>query len=104
MTERFERIVIIILAPCVIMLGTWFYYSLHKMERDKIEIDGYQMQIEQLQLESEEQEKRFEESRKRAKWEMQRIQQDTRKILAAKVPKNCDQAMAWGLNEARNFH
>lgn len=103
MTERFERILIVILASVTILLSLWFRYSYEKIQDDRMTILEYQEQIDQLKIDSEEQRQRFEKLRDQANKEMRQIETATKKILMTKVPKDCNKAMDWGIRAARAF-
>jgi len=103
MSERIERIFFVVLGLCVIILGAWSYYGVYQIQKDKAEINAYQSQIEQLQYESEQQERRFDDSQKRAAYAMQHVKDETARLLAQKVPKDCTQAMDWGRRAAQAF-
>jgi F0F1-type ATP synthase membrane subunit b/b' len=69
----------------------------------KSEVSSYRAQIDVLRNDSLEQAERFDDARKQADDQMRRIQDENKKILNAKVPKDCNKAVQWALNEAHNF-
>jgi hypothetical protein len=104
MTERFERLIIVIFGTFILILAAWFHYSYRKIQDDRIEILDYKIQIQQLEIESQKQAKRYEASRKIADDELKKIQEEGHKILVSNVPKDCNSAMEWAKHEARVFH
>lgn len=103
MTERIERIIMVFMATLIGMLAVWFFYSNFRMNNYREEIITYQTQIDALEMESEQQAKRFDDSKKRANYEMQQVKDQTAKLLATKVPKDCKLAMDWGRRAAQAF-
>jgi len=104
MTEEIERFIMIFLAVVVILLGGWFYYSIAKIKSTEMRLLDCKSKISQLRLDSIEEKKRYENARKQADARMQDIKEKARKILDENVPENCDDAIKWGISEARTFN
>lgn len=85
------------------MMAIYCHYSYLSIRHYKIDLEVCQSRINMYQLESIEQEKRINEAKKQAELQVAKMQEQTKRILAANVSKDCNQAMAWGISEARSF-
>ena len=63
----------------------------------------YQQQIDILQSESVRQEKTFETAYTAAQNQMRQIQDSNKKILLAKVPKDCQGSIKWIIQKAQSL-
>ena len=103
MINRIDIILLCILIGIICVLGIKYVNVSNDLNRCQTQQFKYQTQINTIMAESQEEIRRYEDARKQAQFEMNQIQGETRKVLATRVPKDCNKAMAWGINEARRF-
>jgi hypothetical protein len=103
MINENKLIIWLTIAAIIVNLLICTIYQHSEIKAYRVQIYAYQMQITNLQLEASEQSKRYDAAFKQADFEMRQIQDKSKKILMAKVPQNCKEAIAWGINEAHTF-
>lgn len=95
--------------PAIIIVGIFgilSLFSFYEYESNKIlraNNEEYKTEINKLELQAEQQAKNYDAARQDANKQMRHIQDSAKIILATKIPKGCDEAIKWGLNEAHTF-
>lgn len=98
-----ERTLILALICTMIVMGTITKITMDRNDTLQSRINDYKAEIANLDQLSQEQAERYEEAQRSANKQMRQIQEQARLILATKVPKGCEEAIKWGLNEARRL-
>ena len=65
------------------------------------EVLAYHEQIEMLQTESQKKQAEANDAYEAAQVQLQQIQESNKKILASKVPKDCQGSIKWIINQAQ---
>lgn len=98
MPSKSQIIAIFILILLIIGIFEWMVID---VLRKNILI--YQTQINDLKTESTAQTQRYEQAQQDAESTVKQSQTSVRKIMLADVSKNCNQAMSWGIEQAKVF-
>ena len=67
------------------------------------DISTYQQQINMLKIESQKQAEEAQASYETAQYQMRRIQDNSKKIMLAKVPKDCAGSVKWLAQQAQSL-
>jgi outer membrane murein-binding lipoprotein Lpp len=67
------------------------------------DVATYQQQIDMLQTESAKQQKAADEAYSTAQNQMRQIQENNKKILLSKVPKDCQGSIKWIIQQAQSL-
>lgn len=83
---------------CLSCIFQYFYICILKVQKANL-----QDEIIMLQKEAQEQNIRYENAHKNAIDEAKRSQDNINGIMLANIPKNCKEAVEWGIKQAKMF-
>ena len=99
MINEFIKIVLI---PSLFLSVIVVQYQL--LQSANIQIAQLETQITTLKAQSDIAQARYNEAQKQAEIEIKKSHDQVNEIMSAKVPKKCDAAISWGIDQAKRFH
>jgi len=94
-----EIIVICLVVIMASIIGIqWEWLAVEKLQNR-----GLESQIEYLQTQAEAESERYEYAQQQADVQLKQMQKQVTQVIAAHVPKKCNDAMKWAINEAKAF-
>ena len=92
-----------ILIAALLLLSIYTSLLHYELQQDKTDIATYQQQIETLHAEALALNARTIKAESIATQQMTKVQSDADKVMSVSVPHDCDDAIKWGLSQAKEF-
>ena len=70
---------------------------------EKADNRALQTQLEDLQIQSEAEVRRYQDAQEESDAQYEEMQKQVKTVMAMKVPKKCDEAIKWAIEEAKEF-
>ena len=91
----------LVLGVIIALMGAGLLIQDHELNAKEQLVAEYIAQTAQLHQDSIRANKDADLARQAATEAMAKVSQQTKQIMSAKVPQNCEKAMAWGLSQAK---